>query len=243
MTGTIFIEKHTLLAPNVEFELSKVVGGYTRFEQVTATGERTVNVGKVQPIDRFKGHLVANCSAYLASGARLQGAQIMGGEVLQDFNPTDSGPGATGRGVECLGLKANGEARVYSAYDGDTAASMAADGVQWTFGFMGAPVRGGEAVDMEGSGRFQDFHFRSARNILGVDKHMNPMLMTVHGHSQTSGIGLNDLAQLCAEFGFYEAINLDGGGSAQAMHRGKVYHRSSDAQGRRLIPSAVVIDV
>lgn len=243
MAGTIIIEEHSLLAPAVSFELAKVVGGYTRFEQVTATGVRTAEVGKVQPIEKFKGHLVANCSGYLTTGSRLQGVQIMGGEILQDFNSTNTGAGATGRGVECLGLKADGTARIYSAYDGDTAASMAADGVQWTFGFMGATVRGGEAVDMEGSGRFQDFAFRSARNILGVDSQMNPMLLSVHGHSQTSGIGLNDLAQLCVEVGFHEAINLDGGGSAQAMYRGKVYHRSSDAQGRRLIPSALVIDV
>ncbi|MFW0183763.1 phosphodiester glycosidase family protein [Rothia sp. CCM 9417] len=220
------------------------MGKVKQWKQVHAEGEPalTFSQGK-RFIDTFagEGELVSNCSGFTSS--RLQGIQIWDGEILSDFNAVGSSHG--GRGVECLGVFEDFTAKTYSAFDGDTAEQMVEEGVKWTFGFVGCPVRAGEPQDLDGSGRFPDFQGkRSARNVVGVSASGEPMLLSVYGSTgRGEGLTLNELAVVCKMLGFHECANIDGGGSAQAMVRGRVYHPSADSARRRRVPSVMSIRV
>jgi hypothetical protein len=60
-----------------------------------------------------------------------------------------------------------------------------------------------------------------------------------------AGLTLDELAELLAELGAREAINLDGGGSAALIHRGHLLNRPYAAQDRpssRAVATALVFD-
>jgi hypothetical protein len=93
---------------------------------------------------------------------------------------------------------------------------------------------------------------RAARMVLGADRAGKPMVLWAEGAPKTGyvpgrdsrGASLSELARLCADLGFYNAVNLDGGGSAQMLVEGRRELRISDRdeQGReveRPIPVAL----
>lgn len=93
---------------------------------------------------------------------------------------------------------------------------------------------------------------RAARMVLGADRAGKPMVLWAEGAPKTGyvpgrdsrGASLSELARLCADLGFYNAVNLDGGGSAQILVEGRRELRISDRdqQGReveRPIPAAL----
>ena len=57
----------------------------------------------------------------------------------------------------------------------------------------------------------------------------------------SKGIDLYDLAGLMKEFGCFEALNLDGGGSSTLVIRNQVINRPSDPTGPRLLANALLI--
>lgn len=245
MAGSIFVEEHKLLSHDVTFQLARVVGSYSDWRQVTsATGSDPTKGSVDQPIEYFlgEGDLVSSCSARTVKYG-FEGAQILDGVAYVDFADPASAQGKAGRGLECLGVKADGTAKIYSALDGDTSAGMVEAGVKWTFGFSCAAVREGRAVDVEGSGLFDAFKYPSARIVVGVDEGYRPMLLTLRGRSHYTGLGMNDTSFLCEELGFVEAAHLDGGGTVQAAFQGSIYHDSSDKGRRRTLHSAMAIRV
>lgn len=66
---------------------------------------------------------------------------------------------------------------------------------------------------------------RAARIALGADKEGNPMLLWAEGAPKlgytagkdSCGASLSEMAEICSQLGFENAVNLDGGGSAQIM--------------------------
>lgn len=75
-----------------------------------------------------------------------------------------------------------------------------------------------------------DFHgARAARIALGADQEGRPMLLWAEGAAKighapgadSRGATLADMAQFCADAGMVNAVNLDGGGSAQMLIHGK----------------------
>lgn len=68
-------------------------------------------------------------------------------------------------------------------------------------------------------------HARAARIALGADKEGRPMLLWAEGAGKLSytpgkdscGASLAEMAQICSELGMVNAVNLDGGGSAQIL--------------------------
>jgi hypothetical protein len=101
-----------------------------------------------------------------------------------------------------------------------------------------------------------DFHkSRAARIALGADKDGKPILLWAEGAAKightpgtdSRGATLSDMAQFCADAGMVNAVNLDGGGSAQMLLRGKRSLRLSDreettgAQVERPIPLALTV--
>lgn len=77
---------------------------------------------------------------------------------------------------------------------------------------------------------------RAARIVLGADKSNRPMLLWAEGkaklghdpNADSCGASLAELAKICQELGMENAVNLDGGGSAQLLLAGKRYLRICD---------------
>lgn len=98
-------------------------------------------------------------------------------------------------------------------------------------------------------------HARAARIVLGADAEGKPMLLWAEGAAKfgyepgkgSCGASLAELAQICADAGMVNAVNLDGGGSAQLLlnnHRSlKISdrHASDCSEAERPVPLGLVI--
>jgi exopolysaccharide biosynthesis protein len=68
-------------------------------------------------------------------------------------------------------------------------------------------------------------HARAARIALGADRAGKPMLLWAEGAAKfgytpgkgSCGASLKEMAEICADLGMENAVNLDGGGSAQIL--------------------------
>ena len=95
---------------------------------------------------------------------------------------------------------------------------------------------------------------RAARIALGADKDGKPMLLWAEGAGKlgyvpgtdSCGASLSEMAQICSELGMVNAVNLDGGGSAQMLLGGKrsllISDRNVDhTEAERPVPAALII--
>lgn len=182
--------------------------------------------------------VVANGGGWRQSGNtdEIRGAQIKDGVVYHDFELAQNG-------AEALGFKADGSSKGYSILDGDSAASMATDGVLDCFSFGPLLVRNGVAVDIEAQPLWDAFNNEvSARQIMGQSATGDIIVITVTGESGVSGIKGNDASQLAFDHGCHNAIMLDGGGSAQTLVQGSITHQSSDGVARN-VPDFVCVNL
>ena len=97
-------------------------------------------------------------------------------------------------------------------------------------------------------------HARAARIALGADKAGKPMLLWAEGAPKSGyvagkhscGASLSEMAAICLDLGMENAVNLDGGGSAQLILGGvralELSDRNPDgSQAERAVPSALTI--
>lgn len=98
-------------------------------------------------------------------------------------------------------------------------------------------------------------HAKAARIALGADKSGKPMLLWAegaakHGHIpgfDSCGASLLDMAQICKDLGMVNAINLDGGGSAQMLLNNKRHLMISDRnaadnlESERPVPAGLIV--
>jgi hypothetical protein len=98
-------------------------------------------------------------------------------------------------------------------------------------------IRKAEPVPFPPSLYPMDFdHARAGRIALGADKNGNPMLLWAEGAGKrryvkgedSCGASLREMAQLCAAVGMVNAVNLDGGGSAQILVNNRRHLHISD---------------
>ena len=96
---------------------------------------------------------------------------------------------------------------------------------------------------------------RAARIALGADAEGKPMLLWAEGVKKhfyipgqdSSGASLREMAEICAESGMVNAVNLDGGGSAQILLKNQRMLRISDknptdnADVERPVPLGLVV--
>ena len=97
---------------------------------------------------------------------------------------------------------------------------------------------------------------RAARMALGADKEGKPMLLWAEGAAKlghepgkdSCGATLADMAGICKELGFENAVNLDGGGSAQLLLKNRRSLRISDrnaadfAESERPVPMGLIAE-
>lgn len=166
----------------------------------------------------------------------VRGLQISQGVLIRQFE-------TGGRGSHAIGFRADGSYGMYSHFDGDTGASVLADGVTETFGFGPFLVLDGDPQYHSGDPLYGFMDIDSGRQILGVNADGEIVLATVHGKSSRYGVSLDDSADVAIRAGMVDAIMLDGGGSAQTMVRGIPLHASSDQPTDRGIPIVGRLDV
>lgn len=96
---------------------------------------------------------------------------------------------------------------------------------------------------------------RAARMALGADKDGKPMLFWAEGAGKlgykagedSTGASLTEMAEIAADLGMVNAVNLDGGGSAQILLKNKKALRISDrnkndnTDAERLVPLGLVV--
>lgn len=96
---------------------------------------------------------------------------------------------------------------------------------------------------------------RAARIALGADEAGKPMLLWAEGAAKfgyvpgegSRGASLKDMAQICADLGMVNAVNLDGGGSAQILLRNQRSLQISDrnptdySEAERPIPMGLMV--
>lgn len=93
--------------------------------------------------------------------------------------------------------------------------------------------------------RFKDEDKYAPRTAIGVSKENKLYLITVDGRQPDYSVGLSlvELAEFLSDFGLYNAINLDGGGSTTMVIDGKVVNKPSDKEGEREISNGLLIYV
>ena len=98
-------------------------------------------------------------------------------------------------------------------------------------------------------------HARAARMAIGADAEGKPMLLWAEGAAKVGhtpggdscGASLLEMAQICADVGMHNAVNLDGGGSAQILVDGQRSLMISDrkdedaTESERPVPMGLVI--
>lgn len=97
-------------------------------------------------------------------------------------------------------------------------------------------------------------HARAARIVLGADEDDRPVLLWAEGAGkcgyekgvESAGASLKELADICADLRIRNAVNLDGGGSAQIVMNGvrslKISDRdpSDNSETERAVPVAIM---
>lgn len=95
---------------------------------------------------------------------------------------------------------------------------------------------------------------RAARIAIGADKAGKPMLLWAEGAAKighvpgkgSCGASLSDMARICRELGMFNAVNLDGGGSAQMLLKNtrslKISDRETDGtETERPVPMGLTV--
>lgn len=96
---------------------------------------------------------------------------------------------------------------------------------------------------------------RAARIALGADREGKPMLLWAEGAGKLSyipgkdsrGASLRDMADICSELGMVNAVNLDGGGSAQILTKNSRSllisdrNKSDNTEAERPVPLGLIV--
>lgn len=117
-------------------------------------------------------------------------------------------------------------------------------------------INGGDPVPFPPSLYPMDFEVaRAARIALGADRDGKPMLLWAEGAGKlgytkgkdSCGASLGEMAELCSEVGMVNAVNLDGGGSAQILLENRRAllisdrKRTDHSEAERPVPLGLVV--
>lgn len=122
-----------------------------------------------------------------------------------------------------------------SAHLGDVATAPTA--ARWAIAGFGGLIRNGEILP-------QPSDVRHPRTALGLDRQSRTLILAVIDGRQSGyseGLSERELAELMAELGCHNALNLDGGGSSVMVlcepgKEARIMNRPSDRMGPRPIP-------
>lgn len=180
---------------------------------------------------RVGANIVVNGSAWPVSN--LRGVQIKDGVLLQDWEVN----GVNGLGGEVLASMSDGSLKIF-----DEATYSAQDlldlGVMDTWSHSAALIKDGVTVANSGT---YNWSVQSAMNIAGCDGAGNYMFLQSYGISGSAGFTMAQVTALAEDLGFYQAVTLDGGGSAQSLVDGTIVMPSSDG-APRAVPDFIYLN-
>lgn len=182
---------------------------------------------------RLGSPVVFNASGWKTTGnvGELRGAQIWDGVVYHE--PTVN----HWKESDTIGYTKRGELKCYSLYtSGDTTDDMLEDEVIHTWTFGPNLVVNGQKKDLTGGFWGTFLQGTSGRQVLGQTQDGDILLLTCRGVTGGNSLTGSQLQDLCLDEGFYNAYNLDGGGSTQTQVNGAAYTASSDSGGNRDVP-------
>jgi len=126
--------------------------------------------------------------------------------------------------------------------------------IEWKWWKMRTAVGGGPVLIHDGRIRITDREeqlFPNAthtgehlpRTAMGYTRDGRLIILVIQGRTpgMAAGASLQEEAQVLVELGCYEALNLDGGGSACMLVNGKETITPSDAAGQRPVPAVFLI--
>ena len=100
-------------------------------------------------------------------------------------------------------------------------------------------------IDLKGEGLPESFSTtKHPRTAIGYNKQKTKLyLFAVDGRQEgySMGMSLRELAKFMLDWGVYEGINLDGGGSTTMYVRGELVNRPSDSSGERKVSNAIIL--
>ncbi|HFR1257977.1 TPA: phosphodiester glycosidase family protein [Shigella dysenteriae] len=165
-------------------------------------------------------------------GYKPWGLQIASGVAYQDF---DGGATET-HGRYSLLIQKDGSVSIAAYTDNKTAQDYVNEGAWCSFGWHYLLLRNGVAYEDVSSQT--DI---SARTVFGVFPNGDYGILQVQGQSSSFGLLYSDLQELCLSEGFFHAIALDGGGSAQLLWDDTYLNPSADGSPRALAGGMIAV--
>ena len=175
---------------------------------------------------------IINASGWRTSGniGEIRSAQIKDGVIYHDFSAgSNQDDGA-------IAIRKDGLLKYYSRRNGDTAASMVADGVVHSWAWGPALVVDGVKRNIAADPMWSTSNVLSAIQIIGQTQAGDIVIISGQGVSSTSGVDLQTAADMAFDEGCYIAAMLDRGGSAQTEVNGTPVMLSSDSESERGVP-------
>ncbi len=182
---------------------------------------------------RLGATFVSNASGWNVTSnyGEMRGVQIRNGIIYHDFDNFSGSPA----GREAIALMSDGRLRCFSRERGDTAASMVAAGVVHSWCYGPNLVVNGVKQDIDANPTLWKYFSKnyspveiSCRTIIGQSSGGDIIVINTVGKTNQVGITGNDMVDLAALEGCYNASTFDGGGSTQGYLGGYYVVPSSD---------------
>jgi len=171
---------------------------------------------------------VINASAFFNKGDGFYlpaGLYILDGVPYQEFSPTEP------LAQEAIIMYRDGVLRPARMSDGKTAAQYVAEGALWSTGWGYLLVVDGAKTSLPSTSFTTQL---SARTVLGQRANGDYVVLLVEGKTDSYGITLTQMQDLCINEGLVIAMNLDGGGTTQCWWDTAYAHPSSDDTPRTI---------
>lgn len=185
---------------------------------------------------------LTNCDAASSgSNPRNNGLNIIEGVAYQDFGRGSGG--LVGADLEALLLMKDGSIKAAYRSENKTAEQYVSEGAWSSFGYGPILIAAGEPQAWYDDPRFSGFVGSvSSRIIFGSTDLGSYKIILVEGKSNQYGIEGKQLNDLAVSEGLVWAVNLDGGGTTQAIYQGDPAHPSSDTSGERMCFSFIGVN-
>lgn len=218
--------------------LSKRYAGNYEKQGTSGANFRPTGETLLTQYEREGGSLISNGSAWSTTTHEMRGAQIKDGVIYHNMKSTSTYPDCA-----AIGYRSDGSLKSYSALNGDTTASMVADGVIHSWSHGAPVVSGGALTDLSNPiwNLARDAGI-SARKILGQSATGDIIIINVFGKTGVEGIGFDECGTLAIQEGCHVAHMLDGGGSAQVLVNGVSAAPSSDDGWERAVGDFLILN-
>lgn len=222
---------------NYNYDITTIWGGVNSIRKIKGLDFRerdgASKVASLRNRMRANGfNAGVNCDASFQVGDGYyaqSGLQIIDGVAYQNFT---GGPQPYPELMqENILMMNDGRMVAASIFDGKTAQDYVNEGAVWSAGWGAMLVKNGQKTVLPLGDFFTQL---SARTVIGQRANGEYVIITVEGKTNSYGISMGDMQDLCISHGMHIAMNLDGGGSSQMWWKGGYSMPSSDSTPRNV---------